>query len=135
LAERHAELFARRIDSKACRRQVSQTRLPTSVREDVNAHVSSQGVVAEDPGRGLQGGMPCQAAPLQQRHSFIVNDPHHLQMPFHLYKCLTQTCTIIAGNWLQAAFHLLYTEMLRKLGTNLDHLKFSFLFVQTSMSQ
>ena len=109
------QLLTTGIDSKACRRHLGQTKpLPTSVREDVNAHVSSQGVVAEDPGGGLQGGMPCQAAPLQQRHCFIVNDPHHLQMPFHLYKCLTQTRTIIAGNWLQAALNLLYAQQARK---------------------
>lgn len=29
----------------------------TSVRQDVNAHVSSQGVLAEDPSRGLEGSM------------------------------------------------------------------------------
>lgn len=138
------QLCTTRIDSKACRRQLGQTKLPTSVREDVNAHISSQGVVAEDPGGGLQGGMPCQAAPLQQRHCFIVNDPHHLQMPFHLYKCLTQACTSIAGNWLQAALNLLYAGQLREawdqLGItssfSLKHLTVpSFLFVQTSMSQ
>ncbi len=59
--------FTASIDSKACRKysgQLGQTRLLTSVRQDVNAHISSQGVVAEDPGGGLQGGMPCQAAPL-----------------------------------------------------------------------
>jgi len=128
LTVRPAELFTTRIDSYASRKQLGQTKtgflkinfikcvivVPTSVREDVNAHISSQGVVAEDPGGGLQGGMPCQAAPLQQRHCFIVNDPHHLQMPFHLYKCLTQTRTIIAGNWLQAALNLLYAQQARK---------------------
>ncbi len=101
------------IDSKACRRQLGETKVPTSIREDVNAHISSQRVVAEDPGGGLQGGMPGQAAPLQQRHGFIVNDPHHLQKPFHLLKCLTQTLPIVAGNWLQAALNLLQAGQLR----------------------
>lgn len=139
--------FATSIDSKACRkysRQLGQTRLLASVREDVNAHISSQGVIAEDPGGGLQGGMPCQAAPLQQRHSFIVNDPHHLQPPFHMHKCLMQACTITAGNWLQAALNLLYAaqpkEAWDQLGItssfSLKHPPVPFcVFVQTSISE
>jgi len=118
------QLLTTGIDSKACRRHLGQTKpLPTSVREDVNAHVSSQGVVAEDPGGGLQGGMPCQAAPLQQRHCLIVNDPHHLQMRKVSDATMQHYCRQLATSFFELA---LCTTTKSSLDPTWDHLKLLF---------
>ena len=53
------------VNAHVCSIQSTQDCRCTSVGEDVNAHICCQGVVCEDSGRGLQGGMPSQAAPLQ----------------------------------------------------------------------